>query len=66
MELAENLTVDTRKCVPFVENVLDYFPDNPLQDPFGKYWIHMTNNYTAFQIATFGSLILHEVFKYLF
>ena len=61
MDLAQNLTLFDRKGLPFVENLLDHLPDNPLQDPLGRYWIHMTNNYSAFQIATFGSLILHEV-----
>ena len=44
-----------------MENILDHFPDNPMQDPLGRYWIHMTNNYSVFQIATFGSLLMHEV-----
>ncbi|XP_071103180.1 methylsterol monooxygenase 1-like [Haliotis cracherodii] len=39
----------------------DYLPNNPLRDPFRTAWVHMIDNYTKFQIATWGSLIVHEV-----
>ncbi len=44
-----------------IEDVLTYFPDNPLSDPLAKAWISMTQTFTPFQIATFGSIIIHEV-----
>ncbi len=44
-----------------IDGLLDYFPENPLRDPFAKGWVHMTDSYSKFQIATWGSLILHEV-----
>jgi hypothetical protein len=44
-----------------VENALVYLPDNPLSDPFAQAWIYMTSHYSKYQIATFGSLIVHEV-----
>jgi methylsterol monooxygenase len=43
-----------------VEEVLVYFSDNPFRDPFRDAWTHMTSRYTKFQIATFGSLLVHE------
>ena len=44
-----------------IEDALDYLPDNPLRDPFANAWMHMTNQFTKYQIATFGSFIVHEV-----
>ena len=44
-----------------VEDALNFMPDNPLRDPFAGVWMYMTNNFTKFQIATFGSFIVHEV-----
>ena len=44
-----------------IENVLRFCPANPFLDPFAAAWIYMTDNYTKFQIATWGSIILHEV-----
>ena len=61
VEFDGNWTTFSRRGLPLVENILDHFPDNPVQDPLGRYWIHMTNNYSVFQIATFGSLLMHEV-----
>jgi len=46
-----------------VEDVLNFMPDNPLRDPFAGLWMYMTNNFTKYQIATFGSFIVHEVCK---
>jgi len=43
------------------EDALVHLPDNPLRDPFAEAWMHMTTHYTKFQIATWGSLIVHEV-----
>lgn len=43
------------------EFVLDFMPTNPMRDVFASAWIYMTSNYTKFQIATFGSLLVHEV-----
>ena len=47
---------------PYIEAVLDFMPVNPLQEPFADAWRYMTNNYSRFQIAVWGSLIVHEVF----
>lgn len=44
-----------------IENVLKNCPENPLTDSIGKQWITMTASYTKFQIATWGSLLVHEV-----
>ena len=40
---------------------LEYLPENPFRDSLKHAWIYMTDNYTKFQIATWGSLIVHEV-----
>lgn len=44
-----------------IEKVLSNFPDNPLRNPFASAWIAMTQNYSEFQVAVFGSLIFHEL-----
>lgn len=44
-----------------IENVLQYLPDNPFAHPFGALWMQMTGSYTKFQIACWGSLIVHEL-----
>lgn len=44
-----------------IENALSYLPENPLQNPLASAWISMTQNFTKFQIAVFGSLIVHEL-----
>uniref|UniRef100_A0A8C6G2D9 Methylsterol monooxygenase 1 n=1 Tax=Moschus moschiferus TaxID=68415 RepID=A0A8C6G2D9_MOSMO len=49
-----------------VEYVDSLLPSNPLQEPFKNAWNYMLNNYTKFQIATWGSLIVHEVLYFLF
>lgn len=46
---------------PYIEAVLDFMPVNPLQEPFADAWRYMTNNYSRFQIAVWGSLIVHEL-----
>lgn len=47
-----------------IENLLDFMPSNPMREPFESVWIYMTDNYTKFQIATFGSLLVHEVMQH--
>ncbi|ELT93640.1 hypothetical protein CAPTEDRAFT_151524 [Capitella teleta] len=44
-----------------IENALVNFPDNPFRDPLENFWTSMTDSYTKFQIATWGSLIFHEI-----
>jgi methylsterol monooxygenase len=44
----------------YVEDLLSSFPENPLKDPLAKQWTYMIDNYSKFQIATWGSLIVHE------
>uniref|UniRef100_A0A8C4RAU0 Methylsterol monooxygenase 1 n=1 Tax=Eptatretus burgeri TaxID=7764 RepID=A0A8C4RAU0_EPTBU len=41
--------------------VLDLLPSNPLQEPARLAWTAMLNRYSHFQIATWGSLLIHEV-----
>ncbi|NXU93708.1 MSMO1 monooxygenase, partial [Xiphorhynchus elegans] len=48
-----------------VEYIDSFLPDNPLQQPFKNAWNYMLDNYTKFQIATWGSLIVHEVSYFL-
>lgn len=43
-----------------LEKVTDLLPVNPLLPALEYYWLFMTNNYSKFQIATWGSLIAHE------
>jgi len=55
------ITTGRLTSIKAVEDALDFFPDNPLRDPFAGAWMYMTNNFTKYQIATFGSFIVHEV-----
>ncbi|KAI0210354.1 Methylsterol monooxygenase 1 [Lamellibrachia satsuma] len=55
------VTSPSNVAIQYVENVLDYFPENPLEDPISKLWMWMTDSYTKFQIATWGSLLIHEL-----
>ena len=43
------------------EGLLDYLPDNPLQEPFKNMWDFIIDSYSPFMIATIGSYIVHEV-----
>ena len=52
----ENITISQPL---FAEQLFDYVPD--VKNVFKDAWIHMTENYTKFQIATYGSLLVHEV-----
>lgn len=47
----------------YVDAVL---PENPFQPSLKHAWDYMLDNYTKFQIATWGSLIVHEVIYFLF
>ena len=44
-----------------IEHALNFFPDNPISETMGKQWVSMTSSYSKFQIATWGSLLVHEV-----
>lgn len=48
-----------------VEYIDSFLPDNPLQQPFKNAWNYMLDNYTKFQIATWGSLLVHEASYFL-
>uniref|UniRef100_A0A8D0GE13 Methylsterol monooxygenase 1 n=1 Tax=Sphenodon punctatus TaxID=8508 RepID=A0A8D0GE13_SPHPU len=48
-----------------VEYIDSFLPENPLQQPFKNAWNYMLDNYTKFQIATWGSLIVHELAYFL-
>ncbi|XP_064418105.1 methylsterol monooxygenase 1 [Latimeria chalumnae] len=50
-------------AVEYVESLL---PENPLQQSFQNAWNYMLDSYTKFQIATWGSLIVHEFIYFLF
>jgi len=41
-------------------DLLGMLPENPIKDPFARSWMYMTDNYTRWQIAMWGSLIVHE------
>ena len=51
----------TSQAPDFAKQLLDYVPDIGLHTQFKNSWIHMTDTYSKFQIATFGSLFVHEV-----
>ena len=58
----ENITLNT---LPIAVQLFEYVPE--VRGPFKDAWVYMTDNYTKFQIATWGSIILHEVcFLYYF
>ena len=38
-----------------------YVPENPLKPPAETAWNYMTDNYSRFQIATIGSVLVHMV-----
>jgi len=59
----ENITI-TNDIFSSSEQFLELLPGNPVKQPFANAWIHMTENYTKFQIATWGSLIYHELFYF--
>lgn len=48
-----------------VEFLDSFLPQNPLQPPFKDAWNYMLDNYTKFQIATWGSLLVHELSYFL-
>ncbi|TMS23643.1 Methylsterol monooxygenase 1 [Larimichthys crocea] len=50
-------------AVEYVDAVL---PENPLQPSLKHAWGYMLDNYTKFQIATWGSLFVHEFIYFLF
>ena len=49
--------------VDHIEGVLQYLPDNPLCKPTEQWWNYMLDNYTKWQISTWGNFIFHEVNK---
>lgn len=49
-------------AVQYIDSAL---PLNPLQQPFKNGWTYMLDNYTKFQIATWGSLLVHELAYFL-
>ena len=61
MENSTNVMGSHGLATEYIEDMLQYLPDNPLTDPMAKTWMWMTDSYTKFQIATWGSLIVHEV-----
>ena len=55
--MAEDGIISTTRLA----EVLDYLPDNPLQEPMKQTWEYINDNYSPFIIATLGSYIIHEV-----
>lgn len=58
-----NILSSAYLAVEYVDSML---PENPLQAPVRAGWNHMLQNYSKFQIATWGSLIVHELVYFLF
>lgn len=50
-------------AIDYIDSLL---PQNPLQEPFKYAWNYMLDNFTKFQIATWGSLLVHEGVYFLF
>ena len=55
----------TDRVADHIENVLQYFPENPMNRQVELAWSYILDNYTKFQIATWGSLIVHEVTQFM-
>ncbi|KAK7092451.1 methylsterol monooxygenase 1-like [Littorina saxatilis] len=51
----ENITTNTPQIAA---QLFEYVPE--VRNHFKDAWIHMTDNYTKFQIATWGSILVHE------
>ncbi|XP_067942181.1 methylsterol monooxygenase 1-like [Watersipora subatra] len=56
-----NATSPAETLASELSKVVEFLPENPLTGQLEVYWRLMTSTYTHFQIATFGSLIAHEV-----
>jgi len=62
MAVNDSLIMASRlSSIKAVEDALEFLPDNPLRAPFADAWMYMTNHFTKYQIATFGSFVVHEV-----
>ena len=59
-----SLIVEKKLSYDSIENLLEYAPDNVFSPYLEKQWISINDNYSKFQIATWGSLICHEVSTY--
>lgn len=58
-----NILTSAYLAVEYVDAVL---PENPFQPSLKHAWGYMLDNYTKFQIATWGSLFVHEFIYFLF
>lgn len=62
-----NGTADILSSAYLAAEYLDAaLPENPFQPSMKHAWGYMLDNYTKFQIATWGSLIVHEFIYFLF
>ena len=52
----ENITSNTPQIAA---QLFEYVPE--VRGLFRDSWVHMTENYTKFQIATWGSILVHQV-----
>ncbi|KAF6020402.1 MSMO1 [Bugula neritina] len=57
-----NTTSNTAEAIAeTLYKLTELVPQNPLTSHLENYWQLMTDNYTKFQITTWGSLIAHEI-----
>jgi len=61
----DTLVLPGSLSTPAIEQLLGQLPANPLLPSLEENWVWMTDNYTKFQIATWGSLIVHELVYFL-
>ena len=59
-----NFTGQTEQLVSSLYQLAELIPGNPATPYIETGWRYMTDNYTKFQIATWGSLLAHEVSHY--
>lgn len=65
--MAVNGTADILTSAYLAAEYVDaVLPENPFQPSLKHAWGYMMDNYTKFQIATWGSLIVHEFIYFLF
>ena len=57
----ENSSIIVERTYTGIEHLLEYAPNNVFLPHIEKNWIWINENYSKFQIATWGSLICHEV-----
>ncbi|XP_014667528.1 PREDICTED: methylsterol monooxygenase 1-like isoform X2 [Priapulus caudatus] len=56
----------TADLVKSIETLTSFLPNNPLGTPLESNWRYMTATYTEWEIATYGSIFVHEVIYFMF